>query len=774
MAALKVLSWRLAVVLAATLAYIVAFLPLYPLTQGGTAAAAIVPVVLAGWLFGMRVGIVAGALAFPLTVLLLNLAGGPGFAMMIRIGGPGSISLVLIGAFVGRLRDLGKRLGQELVERQRVQVALRESERQYRRLVEQAGDVVYRADDKGHFTYVNYPVARLTGYGEDELIGMRFTALVAPVWRRRVQHFYVDQLRQRLAETTLAFPITTRDGEEKWVEQTVSLLTDVGEVTGWQGIVRDITERKQVEVELRESEARSRSLLEHYADGVALVQDGVIAYVNPAACALSGHSAAELQGLSPLDLLVPEDRQRAAAKMQTLVAGGDESTSEYRALRKDGSSIVVEVHSRLLTYAGRPALLTVFRDITERKAGEDALISAKEEAERANAAKSDFLSSMSHELRTPMTAILGFAQLLDSDPVEPLSDSHRSSIQHIRKAGEHLLSLIEEVLDLARIEQSQLSLSLESVPLSPALDEALAIVAPMAAQRHITIRKQIQGIGQHAVWADYNRFKQVLLNLLTNAIKYNHEGGSVTVTGEVTATERLRLSVEDTGRGIRDDQQAAVFEPFNRLGIERQDVEGTGIGLSITRQLLELMNGTVGVESAIGEGSRFSIELPLAEALPIEVHPSQDTPVLDTASSVETKWTLLHVEDNPSSLALVERILRRRPQIKLLSAPQAHMGLELARAHGPDLIVLDINLPGMSGLEALEWLRTHEETRTTPVIALSANAMPRDVEEGLAAGFQRYLTKPLDILEFLNTIDSVLHEWSQPLTEPDKTPAMKH
>lgn len=374
-------------------------------------------------------------------------------------------------------------------------------------------------------------------------------------------------------------------------------------------------------------------------------------------------------------------------------------------------------------------------------------------AEKANLAKSEFLSSMSHELRSPLNAILGFAQLLETDTRTPPTPPQQERIAQILKAGWYLLDLINEILDLALIESGKLSLSHEPVSLADVLIDCQAMIEPQAQKCDIHVAFP-RFESPCFVYADLTRVKEALLNLLSNAIKYNRVGGTVVVDCSLISQERIRVSVTDTGAGLTPDKIEQLFQPFNRLGQEDGSVQGTGIGLVVSKRLIELMDGAIGVESVVGAGSVFWIELSLAAEPP---HASDEVAVKTlTPPPVENNTrmnTLLYVEDNPANLMLVEQIIAQRTNMRILSASDAKLGIALARAHQPDIILMDINLPGISGIEALKILQADPLTQHTPVIAISANAMPHDITKAMESGFFRYLTKPIKVNEFMGTLD---------------------
>ncbi len=560
-----------------------------------------------------------------------------------------------------------------------------------------------------------------------------------------------------------------KDGSRFPAVVSVTALRDAeGGIIGYLLIGTDNTARKQVEAEqqlldqrLRDQQFYTRSLIESNIDALMTTDPrGIITDVNQQTEALTGCTRDELIGAPFKNYFTDPDR--AEAGIRQVLSGSKVTDYELTARARDGKETVVSYNATTFHDRDRKlqGVFAAARDVTERKRFEHTLQEnnlelerAKAAAEKANLAKSDFLSSMSHELRSPLNAILGFAQLITSDTPPP-TPSQTASIDQILHAGWYLLDLINEILDLAQIESGKLALSREPTSLAEVMLECQAMIEPQAQKRGIKmIFRQLDF--PYFVDADRTRLKQVLINLLSNAIKYNQANGSVVVDCAISPPGRIRISIRDTGAGLAPQMLSQLFQPFNRLGRERGAEEGTGIGLVMSKRLVELMGGRIGVESTVGSGSIFWFELNAATEPQLEVtQPAAEAPAQVQRGTLLR--TLLYVEDNPANLKLIEQLITRRSDIRLLTAGDAIVGIHLARIHQPDVILMDINLPGISGIEALEILHGDPATRHIRVIALSANAMPRDVQKGLQAGFFRYLTKPIKVNEFMDTLGEAL------------------
>ncbi len=569
----------------------------------------------------------------------------------------------------------------------------------------------------------------------------------------------------------------------KWFLGLATLLI-IACIVGWKFSLVYGQNRK----ESLQNERRLNSLINSLQDSIiAIDKKGTILSASPSVKERFQYSPQELIGKN-VRMLMPEPykSEHDSYLKNYLRTGQAKIINLMRILegqRKDGTVFPMELRVTEILWDGKPQFTGIIRDITDLKQSEEKLIEANQlledridertkdlnkatqKAERGSEAKSEFLSRMSHELRTPMNAILGFSQLMRANTVEELTKNQHSQVDEIMKAGKHLLELINEVLDLSSIESGKITLSPEPVDIVDLITEVITILEPMADQYKIKLVNETEKNEALFVKADKVRVKQVLLNLISNGIKYNRIEGSVTLSTKNSDGNFLRINVQDTGMGISSEKLQKIFEPFDRLGAETSETEGSGIGMTITKKLMEVMDGSINVESVVGEGSCFYIMLPKCEAPRKRPHLKGENTKIPILALLEQDkghtHSLLYIEDNSANLRLVEDILKSRPYIHFLSASQSELGLNLARSHCPDLIILDINLPGLDGYQTLKHLENYHETFEIPVIALSANAMPKDIKKGLDAGFKEYLTKPLEMEHFLKVIDKFI-----PLVKP--------
>ncbi|MET3130789.1 PAS domain S-box-containing protein [Oxalobacteraceae bacterium GrIS 1.11] len=626
----------------------------------------------------------------------------------------------------------------------------------FRDLLELTPDAIVMANSTGRIVLANSQAEKLFAYLSGELRGQLIEILLPPRFRGgHVGHrsAYFNQPRTRTMGAGLELYGLRKDGIEFPLEISLSpIQTEEGTLV--MSAIRDISARKK-------AEQKFRGLLESAPDSIVIVnQDGEIVLVNSQTERLFAYPREELLG-KKIEVLIPP---RFGEKHPAFRAGFFEEPRprsmgaglELYGLRRDGSEFPVEISLSPLETEGEILVSGAIRDITERKRIEKALNEKSVELERANQAKDRFLASMSHELRTPLNAILGFSQLLCNDKLPVTPTQRKDFTISIVKAGQHLLTLINEILDLAKVESGTITLSMESVALAEVFLECRTMIEPQGTQRGVRMIFP-RTVNCH-VMADRTRLKQIILNLLSNAVKYNRESGAIVVGCAPGGPGRVRISVQDTGIGLRQEQLDALFQPFNRLGQEGGEVEGTGIGLVLTKRLVELMGGEIGVTSSAGIGSVFWIELKAAAQLQLasDQYPPGRPPAANEAAPDDGTPTLLYVEDNPANLKLVQEILGFRNDLRLLCAIDGLQGIELARSCQPYLILMDMNLPGISGAETMALLRRDPATADIPVIALTANAMPHEVKAGLAVGFFRYITKPIDIAQFNEAINSAL------------------
>src|SRR5256714_6524761 len=550
-----------------------------------------------------------------------------------------------------------------------------------------------------------------------------------------------------------------KNGDVLWVGRTASVIrNEQGAPQHFLLMVEDISERKAAEAALeksrRELEAalhKNQLIMDNSWAVIGTVSDdGRFLSVNPACKHLWGYTEEELVGRQYIDLVHPDDRIKSIAADKRMRETGKITDFVNRYIRKDGSMVDVLGSA---TWSEKDQLIfCVAHDVTDRARIEKALREAKEEADRANHAKSDFLSRMSHELRTPLNSILGFGQLLDR---QAPTETQRPRIRYILSAGRHLLNLINEVLDISRIEAGTLQLSVEPVCIEEAIGEALDLMRPLAAERSISLSTEGALDNTTYVLADRQRLKQVLLNLLSNAVKYSAINGNVTISFAESGSRFTRISVRDTGAGIPVEKLSRLFTPFDRLRAETSPVEGTGLGLALCQRLVQAMHGMIGVSSTPSDGSTFWLDLPRAQS-PLQTLPATRANSVSQEPANEALRRRLLIEDNFSHLTLLDQMLGERPTLELMTAMQGRVGLELARQHSPDLILLDLHLPDMPGWQVLAQLKADHLTREIPVVVISADATAPQIKRLLSAGARAYLTKPLDIPEFFRVIDEAL------------------
>lgn len=638
-------------------------------------------------------------------------------------------------------------------------------------LMDSAAEGLYGVDTQGNCTFVNRSALEMLGYErESDLVGRNVHELIHhshadgrsyphkdcrmyQAYRRREQAHVVDEVFWRGDGTS--FPV------EYWSHPVLQDRQPQGVVVTF----FDISERVRTQAALRESETRLSRLVDTVADGVLTVDaDERIVLFNRAAERLFGVFAVDAVG-SPLERFIP-DHSGVMHQPMLHFAGspGDAKLTgafqELTGLRADGREFPIEASlSTFETDQGR-LMTVVLRDVSEQRASREER-RAREALEASNRAKTQFLSRMSHELRTPLNAVIGFAQLMRLDRRRALDPDQLGRVEHIERAGAHLLALVNDVLDLSRVESGQMHLSLEPVDVDAVAEEAVAFVSPLAVAAEVTVSKpraaggsEMQPEDGHAthhrwVQADRVRLRQVLVNLLSNAVKYNHRGGDVTL-GYERQGNTCRLFVADTGTGMSESQLARLYEPFNRLGAERSSVEGTGIGLVLTRHLVELMRGSLEIDSAPGQGTIATVTL---RSAPAPSHVSTGLYVPSQYGGLDANLDVLYAEDNEVNVELVRQVAALRPAVKLRVAASGTLALEMARLDPPDLMLVDMHLGDMTGIELARALRREPATAAIHLVALSADALPEQIDEAMNWGFEGYLTKPVNFRQLLRVLD---------------------
>jgi PAS domain S-box-containing protein len=682
------------------------------------------------------------------------LNGGPRYDMEYRVIRPnGEVRFVhsqadIVKDNLGRPRQMFG-TAQDVTEQKRAEQALREAEHKYRAIFENAIEGIFQSTPDGKWISVNPALARMYGYSTPE----EFVGSVSDIVQLYVEPERRDELKHLLGMRAFVegfeFECYRRDGSKMWLSENARAVCNAnGEILYYEGAVQDVTERKRTEEARREAEQKYRAIFENAVEGIfQTTPDGHYLNVNPALARIYGYDSPEelISSVSDIGKTIYVDPKRRKEFKNLIEKNGAVELFEYEVFRKDGKRIWLCENAR----AVRDATGTIIyyegcvEDITERK--------LVDEVKRASKAKSEFLSRMSHELRTPLNAILGFAQLLER---QKPTEVQRKRIGYILNAGKHLLDLINEVLDISRIEAGKMQMSLEPVCVADALAEALDLMRPLATERTIHLSAAVNLDASVYVLADRQRFKQVLLNLLNNAVKYTPFHGAVSVSYSLYGQDKVRVLVSDTGPGIPAENLPRLFIPFERIGAEQSDVEGTGLGLALTKRLMQAMDGSIGVESTVGRGSTFWLELPRTKSS-LEQLPAipKSNGVRSSASEPATQ-SILYIEDNLSNLALVEQVLADRPGTALITSMEGKLGLDLARQHSPDLILLDLHLPDLPGWEVLAELKADAATRDIPVIVVSADATKRQINRLMSAGAAHYLTNPLDITKFFSVLDT--------------------
>jgi PAS domain S-box-containing protein len=633
----------------------------------------------------------------------------------------------------------------------------------FRELVDAAPDGLIVCDQRGTITLVNAEAERMFGYARNELLGKPIEILVPDSVRpHHGQHVagYVRAPRLRPMGSSLDLHGRKKDGSEFPVEISLSPIATERGLLITAGI-RDVTDRRRLEREAKRSNAYLVSAVDSVQDAFTLFDEhDRVMMVNSAARQLLGSSTGgsiighrfdqllrDALGSGVFDFS-NETRESLYARWLAYHQAPS-GTLDVRT----GTGRYLRITERKTAEHGTVAMIT---DVTGDVERAEELGHAREVAETASAAKSEFLSSMSHELRTPMNAILGFAQLLERDRKRPLDDRQLAWLGHVLRGGEHLLRLIDDVLDLSRIESGRIAVSSEPVSVAEVLAEVIHTLEPMAARAQIQIATEPVPANLPRVIADRTRLAQILMNFGSNAIKYGKPNGHVRFRVELRGS-LLRIVVIDDGMGIPEDKRDKIFEPFQRAGQETGPIEGTGIGLTISKRLAELMKGSTGFTSEVGRGSEFWIEL-------MTYHAETGDLAAISGTNIATSWlatgsaqhTIVYVEDNPSNIAFMRELVGELSSVELVTASTAEIGLELIRAHRPAVVIMDINLPGISGFEAVKRLREWPETRDIPVIGLSAAALVKDKARAKEAGFYRYLTKPVKVAELTGVLEELL------------------
>jgi PAS domain S-box-containing protein len=703
----------------------------------------VLPITIVAIELGFLGGVAAGILALGLFVV---------FALAEPSYHPGaidevsrSVAFLVLGGVTGALGGHLRRLSAE-------------SERFW----ELSTDLLCTAGFDGYFKRLNGAWERTLGWTLPELRSQPFVDFVHPDDRERTEA--EAQGLTRVGHETVNFENRYRHRDGTY-HTLLWAATSIPEHRVIYASARDVTKRKRAEQALRDSERFLDSVLEHIPNMVFVKDAEELRFVrfNRAGEKLLGYSREDLMGKSDRDLFPSHEADFFIHRDREVLASHDvvDIPEEPIDTRQHGSRTL---HTRKIAIRDdrdQPRyLLGISEDITDRRLAEQAADEARAQTEQANRAKSEFLSRMSHELRTPLNAVIGFAQLLELDDLDP---RQREGVEQILKAGRHLLELINEVLDISRIESGTISISIEPVHLGSVLAEALSLIRPLADEAGVRLLGDPAELADLHVRADYQRLKQVLINLLSNAVKYNRRGGQIAIRRHELPDGGIDLGIADTGRGLSADSLERLFDPFERLGAEGTAIEGTGLGLALSKRLMEAMGGTIAAESEPDVGTTMWVRLHRSEGPPEDAVTAIALPV---ATSGSPTGTIVYIEDNLSNVKLVERMVARLPEVRVIPAMQGKLGIDLIRRHHPDLVLLDLHLPDLHGREVLEQLKRDPATAAIPVVVVSADATSGQVERLMAGGATDYLPKPIDLDLLLKTITRVLQRSSPELVEP--------
>lgn len=642
---------------------------------------------------------------------------------------------------------------------------LRKDKIRFQAVSHSTSDAIITLNKEGVIILWNEGAENIFGYQSLEVIGQSIEIIVPPQ--------YLEKHRKGFQKlVTKSHPLTKHSIESQAITKDQRLIPTELTYTEWfsgnecffTSIIRDTSYRIKIENELKNQQENLKAIVNNSAEGIITIDEqGIIEMINPKALEIFSYATNELQGQNIAILLPKVIRHRLEKSLkhsEICISKIINKATEFQGLRKDSSIFPMELNVSPMTINGKKKYVGILHDITERKKSLLAITTAKRDAESANKAKSQFLSTMSHELRTPLNVILGFTQLLQ-EVIDVSSNRDQGEyLKHIDSAGLHLLNLINDVLDLSKVESGQINLILEEINLVELINESLELISPQAHKAQIKLENKLPTVKTLYVKADAARLHQVLSNLLTNAIKYNHTDGAVTVS-LFQDTDKVRIMVKDTGYGIPGNKMKDLFKPFHRLAAAQSKIEGTGIGLTISKMLVEMMGGTIGIENNDGKGCIFWVELDL-------IKPAETADKLLSVTAATTFHSdltnlqipainLLHIEDNPSNRLLMNKIISRQTEFQYSEAKTGSEGIQVALQIEPKIILLDINLPDMDGFEVFEQLQKNNISETTKFIAVSANAMQDDIDKGQKIGFFDYLTKPINQQQLLTCIHNALH-----------------